>query len=414
MASFSYAALDDNGKEQKGIVEADTPRQVRQILRDQGLAPLQVDSAQLKTASNDGANVGEAYATPSLFNRGPSIKVGELATITRQLATLIQSSMPLEEALTAISQQSESDKLKGVVLAVRSKVMEGHSLADSMADFPRAFPVLYRATVSAGEHAGHLDLVLSRLADYTENTYQSRQKTKLAMLYPLILLVMSIAIVSGLMAFVVPDVVEVFIGQGQALPVLTQALISLSDFIVSYGLLVIVLLILAVSGLRYALQNKALKIHWDRRLLGLPLTGRFSRGTNTARYTSTLSILTSSGVPLVDAMKISAEVIENSFLQQAVTEATQQVREGGSLHQSLEQNGYFPPIMIHMIASGESSGDLDAMLERVAENQQRELDDLVTTLIGIFEPAMLLLMGGAVLIIVVAILQPIFDLNQLI
>lgn len=414
MASFSYAALDDNGNEQKGIIEADTPRQVRQILRDRGLAPLQVDSAQLKTASNDGANVGEAYATPSLFNRGPSIKVGELATITRQLATLIQSSMPLEEALTAISQQSESDKLKGVVLAVRSKVMEGHSLADSMADFPRAFPVLYRATVSAGEHAGHLDLVLSRLADYTENTYQSRQKTKLAMLYPLILLVMSIAIVSGLMAFVVPDVVEVFIGQGQALPVLTQALISLSDFIVSYGLLVIVLLILAVSGLRYALQNKALKIHWDRRLLGLPLTGRFSRGTNTARYTSTLSILTSSGVPLVDAMKISAEVIENSFLQQAVTEATQQVREGGSLHQSLEQNGYFPPIMIHMIASGESSGDLDAMLERVAENQQRELDDLVTTLIGIFEPAMLLLMGGAVLIIVVAILQPIFDLNQLI
>ena len=414
MASFSYAALDDNGKEQKGIIEADTPRQVRQILRDRGLAPLQVDSAQLKTASNDGANVGEAYVTPSLFNRGPSIKVGELATITRQLATLIQSSMPLEEALTAISQQSESDKLKGVVLAVRSKVMEGHSLADSMADFPRAFPVLYRATVSAGEHAGHLDLVLSRLADYTENTYQSRQKTKLAMLYPLILLVMSIAIVSGLMAFVVPDVVEVFIGQGQALPVLTQALISLSDFIVSYGLLVIVLLILAVSGLRYALQNKALKIHWDRRLLGLPLTGRFSRGTNTARYTSTLSILTSSGVPLVDAMKISAEVIENSFLQQAVTEATQQVREGGSLHQSLEQNGYFPPIMIHMIASGESSGDLDAMLERVAENQQRELDDLVTTLIGIFEPAMLLLMGGAVLIIVVAILQPIFDLNQLI
>ncbi|MDG1773296.1 MAG: type II secretion system inner membrane protein GspF [Oceanicoccus sp.] len=414
MASFSYAALDDNGNEQKGVIEADTPRQVRQILRDRGLAPLQVDSAQLKTASNDGANVGEAYATPSLFNRGPSIKVGELATITRQLATLIQSSMPLEEALTAISQQSESDKLKGVVLAVRSKVMEGHSLADSMADFPRAFPVLYRATVSAGEHAGHLDLVLSRLADYTENTYQSRQKTKLAMLYPLILLVMSIAIVSGLMAFVVPDVVEVFIGQGQALPVLTQALISLSDFIVSYGLLVIVLLILAVSGLRYALQNKALKIHWDRRLLGLPLTGRFSRGTNTARYTSTLSILTSSGVPLVDAMKISAEVIENSFLQQAVTEATQQVREGGSLHQSLEQNGYFPPIMIHMIASGESSGDLDAMLERVAENQQRELDDLVTTLIGIFEPAMLLLMGGAVLIIVVAILQPIFDLNQLI
>ncbi len=413
MASFSYAALDGNGKEQKGVIEADTSRQVRQILRDQGLAPLQVDSSQLKTASNDGAGPEEAGG-PSLFSRGPSIKVGELATITRQLATLIQSSMPLEEALTAISQQSESDKLKGIVLAVRSKVMEGHSLADSMADFPRAFPVLYRATVSAGEHAGHLELVLNRLADYSENSYKSRQKTKLAMLYPVILLIMSLAIVSGLMAFVVPDVVEVFIGQGQELPMLTQGLISLSDFIVSYGLLLIVCLVLAVSALRYALQNKALRIRWDRRLLGLPLIGRFSRGSNTARYASTLSILTSSGVPLVDAMKISGEVVENRFLQQSVTEATQQVREGGSLHQSLEQSGYFPPMMIHMIASGESSGELDSMLERVAENQQRELDDLVATLIGIFEPAMLLFMGGAVLIIVVAILQPIFDLNQLI
>ncbi|ARN75594.1 type II secretion system inner membrane protein GspF [Oceanicoccus sagamiensis] len=413
MASFSYAALDGNGKEKKGIIEADTSRQVRQILRDQGLAPLQVDSSQPRAANSDNAS-GDQTGSPAWLSRGPAIKVGELATITRQLATLIQSSMPLEESLKAISQQSESDKLRGVVLAVRSKVMEGHSLADSMADFPRAFPVLYRATVAAGEHAGHLELVLNRLADYTESSYKSRQKTKLAMLYPVILLVMSLAIVSGLMAFVVPDVVEVFVGQGQQLPILTQALISTSDFIVSYGLLVIVLAAMAVGAVRYALQNKALKVRWDRRLLTLPLIGRFSRGSNTARYASTLSILTSSGVPLVDAMKISAEVVENSFLQQSVTEATQQVREGGSLHKSLEHNGYFPPMMIHMIASGEASGDLDAMLARVAENQQRELDDLVATLIGIFEPAMLLLMGAAVLIIVVAILQPIFDLNQLI
>jgi general secretion pathway protein F len=340
--------------------------------------------------------------------------VAELATITRQLATLIQASMPLEEALTAISQQSQSNKLSSVVLAVRSKVMEGHALADGMADFPAAFPTLYRATVAAGEHAGHLDLVLNRLADYTENSYRSGQKAKLAMLYPVILFVMSVAIVSGLMAFVVPDVVEVFIGQGQQLPMLTRMLISMSDFIVDYGLLSLLVIVALVYAFRYTLQNKANKLRWDRRLLGMPLIGRFVRGSNTARYASTLSILTSSGVPLVDAMRIATEVVQNTCLQQSVNEAAQQVREGGSLHKALEQNGYFPPIMIHMIASGEASGELDAMLARVADNQQRELDDLIATLIGIFEPVMLLFMGFAVLIIVVAILQPIFDLNQLI
>lgn len=413
MAAFSYAALDQSGKEKKGIIQADTSRQVRQILREQGLAPLAVNNTVAnKSAEHSSSEKG--FFSSLFTSRGPSLSTAELAAITRQLATLIQASMPLEEALRAISQQSENNKLRSVVLAVRSKVMEGHSLAGSMADFPAAFPTLYRATVSAGEHAGHLDLVLNRLADYTENSYRSAQKAKLALLYPVILFVMSIAIVTGLMAFVVPDVVEVFIGQGQQLPVLTQALISLSDFVVDYGWLVVVAIALLVVAVRYALQNKANKLIWDKHLLKLPLLGRLARGSNTARYASTLSILTSSGVPLVDAMRIATEVVQNSLLQQSVGEATQQVREGGSLHNALEQSGYFPPIMIHMIASGEASGDLDAMLGRVAENQQRELDDLIATLIGIFEPAMLLFMGFAVLIIVVAILQPIFDLNQLI
>ncbi len=410
MAAFSYAALDESGIEQKGIVEADTSRQVRQILRDQGLAPLQV--------VNTGAKINPKNADEQRkllsFTRSPSLKVAELAVITRQLATLIQSAMPLEEALKAISQQTESNKIRGIVLNVRSKVMEGHSLAHSMADYPSAFPKLFRATVAAGEHSGHLELVLNRLADYTENTYQSRQKTKLAMLYPIILMVLSIAIVSGLMAFVVPDVVDVFIGQGQELPVLTRGLIGLSDFVVDYGLLLLVLMFVAVMVGRYALKNEAVKLRWHRLLLRMPMIGRFSRGSNTARYASTLSILTSSGVPLVDAMKIAGEVVENSFLQQAVHLATQQVREGGSLHKALEQSGYFPPIMIHMIASGEASGELDTMLQRISDSQQKELDNLVSTLIGVFEPVMLVFMGGAVLIIVVAILQPIFDLNQMI
>ena len=414
MAAFSYAALDASGNEQKGVVQADTSRQVRQLLRDQGLVPLSVDSAAANRDTGAKNSEDKNFLNSLFQSKGPSLNVGELATITRQLATLVQASMPLEEALSAISQQSDNDKLRSIVLVVRSKVMEGHTLADGMAEFPAAFPTLYRATVSAGEHAGHLDLVLNRLADYTENSHGSSQKAKLALLYPAILFVMSIAIVSGLMAFVVPDVVEVFIGQGQELPMLTRAMISLSDFVVDYGLLVLIVAVALIFSLKYALRNEGFRFMWDRQLLKLPLIGRVIKGNNTARYASTLSILTSSSVPLVDAMKIAAEVVQNTVLQQSVTEATQQVREGGSLHKALEQNGYFPPIMIHMIASGEASGDLDAMLGRVADNQQRELDNLIATLIGIFEPAMLLFMGCAVLVIVVAILQPIFDLNQLI
>ena len=410
MAAFSYTSLDLSGKEQKGILEADSSRQVRQLLREKGLTPLQVQHA---TSS-------KKTLTSSLGRgRDLSIKVGDLALITRQLATLIQSSMPLEEALNAVSKQSSSEKpgtskVSTIVLSVRSKVLEGHSLAESMADFPKAFPVLYRATVSAGEHAGHLDLVLNRLADYTENSYNSRQKAKLALLYPILLLIMSLAIVSGLMAFVVPDVVEVFVGQGRELPTLTRGLIALSDFIVSYGLFLILAIVILVNLLRMSLRREEIRLQWDKKLLRLPLLGRFIRGSNTARYASTLSILMSSGVPLVDAMKIAAQVISNSWLQQFVVAAGKQVREGGALHTALDGSGYFPPMMIHMIGSGEASGDLDKMLERVSESQQRELDTLVATLIGIFEPVMLLFMGVTVLVIVLAILQPIFDMNQLI
>ncbi|MFT5692041.1 MAG: general secretion pathway protein F [Oceanicoccus sp.] len=410
MPAFSYTSLDLSGKEQKGVLEADSSRQVRQLLREKGLTPLLVEHAT-STGKTSKSSLGRS--------RDLSIKVGELALITRQLATLIQSSMPLEEALNAVSKQSSSEKsgnskLSTIVLSVRSKVLEGHSLAESMGDFPKAFPVLYRATVSAGEHAGHLDLVLNRLADYTENSYNSRQKAKLALLYPILLLIMSLAIVSGLMAFVVPDVVEVFVGQGRELPTLTRGLISLSDFVVNYGLFLILAIIVLVNVLRMSLKRANVRLQWDRRLLRLPLLGRFIRGSDTARYASTLSILMSSGVPLVDAMKIAAEVISNTWLQQFVAAAAKQVREGGSLHTSLDSSGYFPPMMIHMIASGEASGDLDKMLERVSESQQRELDTLIATLIGIFEPVMLLFMGITVLVIVLAILQPIFDMNQLI
>ena len=406
MAAFAFAALDSNGKEQRGVLEADSSRQVRQQLRDRGLAPLRIEPAVKPAAQSRRIT----SSTVSLSG-GPKLSVAELALITRQLATLLQAAMPLEEALGAVSRQAEKQKVANIVLSVRSKVMEGHSLAHSMGEFPAAFPNLYRATVAAGEHSGHLDLVLGKLADYSENAYAARQKVQMALLYPSILLV---GIVAGLMTFVVPKVVDVIAGQGQELPMLTRGLIGLSYFVTHWGWLAVLLIIAAIFGVRRALRNEALRVRWHRRLLHLPLLGRLSRGSNTARFASTLSILTSSGVPLVDALSIGGAVLSNEWLKQAVAVVTQQVKEGSALHRSLEQSGYFPPMMISMIASGEVSGSLDTMLERVATSQQREFDNIVNTILGIFEPMMLLFMGVAVLLIVVAILQPIFSLNQLV
>ncbi|WP_339668015.1 type II secretion system inner membrane protein GspF [Dasania marina] len=404
MAAFSYTALNLQGKQSKGVLEGDSSRQIRQQLREQQLTPLEVRPL----AHDKGDNPGRQY------QRSPKLSVADLAMVTRQLATLVQASLPLEEALNTVARQTERAKVRGIILSVRAKVLEGHTLASGMADYPQAFPALFRATVAAGEHAGHLDLVLNKLADYCENSYASRQKALLALLYPVLLFIMAVAIVAGLMAFIVPDVVEVFVGQGQQLPVLTRGLIASSDFIVDYGLLLLLLLIVAIACFKLALNKPGFRLWVDKQLLHLPLVKRLTRGGNCARYASTLSILTTSGVPLVDAMHIAAQVMANSFLKQRVMAAAQQVREGGSLHRSLEQCGYFPPMMVHMIASGELSGELDSMLGRVADHQQKELDNLIATLVGFFEPVMLLFMGGAVLIIVIAILQPIFDLNTLI
>lgn len=407
MPAFSYVALDSGGRQTKGILEADSNRQIRQQLREKGFIPLEI---RRLTHDNQRQAAGDSKA---LLSFRVTLSVSALAMLMRQLATLVQAGMPLEESLNAVAQQTESSKVRGILLSVRSRVMEGHDLASSLAEFPRAFPLLLRATVAAGEQSGHLDIVLSKLADYSEKSYASRQKALLALLYPMLLLLMSITIVTGLMAFVVPDVVEVFIGQGQSLPALTQGLINLSDFIVNYGALLLLLLLLIVVAVRYALRQAVIKLQCDRYLLTLPLFGRLIQGGDTSRYSSTLAILTSSGVPLVEAMDIASQVLNNTWIKHQVLKANQTVREGGGLHQALEKTDCFPPMMIHMIASGESSGELDAMLGRVADFQQNALDNLVAMVVGLFEPLMLLFMGGAVLIIVVAILQPIFELNNL-
>lgn len=408
MAAFGYVALEPTGKQQKGVLEADSARHARQMLRDRGLTPIQVDVAVAQSRER----AGSRERGLSLF--GPRLSGSELAAVTRQLATLVEAGLPIADAINVVAQQTESAGARSLLMSVRTRVLEGHTLAASLGEYPTAFPDLYRATVAAGEHSGHLDQVLEHLADHVETAQASRQKVQLAMLYPAILLIVAVLVVSGLMVFVVPDVVGVFVGQGQALPPLTSALIATSDFVVAWGIWCLAGVAALVAAFRYALRNEAFRLRVDRRLLSMPLLGRISRGYNTARFSSTLSILTSSGVPLVDAMGIAGEVLSNSWLQSKVREATRQVREGSSLKASLERSGYFPPMMIHMIGSGEASGSLDQMLARVASSQQRSMDNLIAALLGLFEPLMLLFMGGCVLLIVVAILQPIFNLNTLI
>ena len=407
MAAFSYAALDTTGKQQKGILEGDSARQVRQLLRDQGLMPLEVEP----TAQKEG-EAGTQGASFSLF--GPSLSAGDLALITRQLSTLVQAAIPLEEALAAVAKQSDKARVNGIMSAVRAKVMEGHTLAGSLGEFPRVFPDLYRSTVAAGESAGHLDAVLDNLADYTESSQAARQKVQMALIYPAILLLMAVSVVGLLMVFVVPDVVKVFTGQGQELPWITQALINTSDVIVNQGWLIVLGFIALVVLARSALSRPAFRLSWHTQLLRMPLIGRIVRGTNTAQFASTLSILASSGVPLVEALRIAGAVLGNERLKKNVQRAEQQVREGASLNRALAQGGYFPPMMLHMIASGEQSGELDQMLKRTADSQQRDLEALIGTLLGVLEPLMLLFMGGCVFVIVIAIMLPIINLNSII
>ena len=404
MAAFEYVALNERGREEKGVLEADGMRQVRQLLRDRGLAPLSVSAAV--EAKESTTNLRSWFR--------PSLGVKDRALITRQMATLIAAALPVEEALLAVSQQTEKRALQSMLLAIRSKVMEGFSLTDSLADYPRAFPNLYRATIAAGEATGHLDLILNRLADFTESQHLARQKIQQALVYPIILFVLTIVILAGLLGYVVPDIVKVFRDSEQELPRLTSGLIAVSDFLQDNGLVIFSLVVVTVVAIRQLLTIESIRRSYDRRLLHVPLVAKMSRGFNTAQFASTLSILNSSGVPLVDAMRISGQVLSNSWLREKVTEATVKVSEGTSLKVALEQSGYFPPMMLHMIASGEASGELDDMLTRTADHMQQDVEALTGILLSLFGPMMLLIMGGAVFIIVMAILLPIMNLNQLV
>lgn len=322
MAAFEYIALTQTGKEQKGVIEGDSIKQVRQSLRDKQLAPMQVTPAKNKSQSSGGG---------FSVQRSHRISVHELALFTRQLATLIQAGMPLEECLRAVGEQSGKNKIKAMVMSVRAKVLEGFSLADSFAEYPNVFPKLYRATIAAGEHAGHLDLVLNRLADYTESRHKSRQKIKMAMMYPIILLSASLIIVGFLLGYVVPDIVKVFINSNQALPLLTEIIIAASDGVKASWHFILLTVILLVVGVKQGMRFNGFRYKVHRFILMLPLMGNLTKNTETARFISTLSILSKSGVPLVDGLRIAVEVVSNEVLKSKVGNTAQVVSEGASL-----------------------------------------------------------------------------------
>ncbi len=404
MGAFEYTAINTAGREKKGVIEGDTARAVRQKLREQGLIPLAVETA----AEREQRRARRGFT----FKR--RISPSDLSLVTRQIATLVASGLPVEEALAAAAQQNDKPRLQSMLMAVRGKVMEGHSLASGMAEFPHVFPEIFRATVTAGEQTGHLDAVLERLADYAENRQDLRQKLSLALVYPILLTVVATGIVIGLMTYVVPQVVQVFANLNQTLPLVTRILIGLSAGLRQWGWLVLLILLAALVVARQALKHPGPRRRFHGHLLSIPVVGRVVRGVNTARFTRTLSILSGSGVPVLEALRISADVISNLPMRDAVQEASARVREGAAINKALAQRKLFPPMTIHLIASGEQSGTLDTMLERAAINQERELSALISGLLSVLEPVMILVMGAIVLFIVLAILLPIFNLNQLV
>jgi general secretion pathway protein F len=408
MPAFEYQALDARGRSKSGMLEGDSARQVRQSLRDQGLAPTQVKlTSQVSGEEPAAANFFSGFFQPTLT-------VSERALITRQLATLIAAGLPIEESLLAVSRQTELPKTQKMLVTVRTRVLEGFSLARSLEVFPKAFPELFRATIAAGESSGHLEAVLNQLADFSESQYESATRIQQALVYPVILFVLTVLILAGLLGYVVPDIVAVFADTGQALPDLTRLIIALSDFVAGYGWLVGLVLIATAIGIRQILSLASYRLRFDQFLLRAPLVAKMSRGRNISQFASTLSILSASGVPLVEAMKIAGAVVSNTWLRAEVDAATVRVSEGSSLQAALQASGYFPPMMLYMIASGESSGELDGMLARVARYLQQDVEALLATLLSLIGPLMLVVMGGAVFTIVMAILLPIINLNQMV
>jgi len=398
MGAYQYQALKKSGNTCKGVIEADSQRHARQLLRDQGLIPTLILPPQ----------------SSHLIKRKDKLSTQDLSLFTRQLATLLAAGIPVEESLKGVSEQTERDNVRRLIIGVRSKVMEGYALAQAMSEYPDVFPELYRATVAAGEQTGRLDVVLEKLADYTENQQQIKQKIQQALIYPVIMIVVSSAIISFLLAFVVPKIIDVFTSSGQSLPAMTTVLIVLSSFIKKYGLYVLMVIILSLVMFKRSLAKPRVLTAWHRTLLKLPIVAYLIKTVNVARYIHTFGILFAAGVSVLETMHVASSLISNTIMQKAFETAATRVKEGASISQALKDTGFLGAMAIHLIASGEKSGQLSAMMERTAQHLDNEVRRLIDTALTLLEPLVILFMGAVVLFIVLATLLPIFSMEQLV
>lgn len=402
MGAYNYRALDSKGRELKGVLEGDSERHIRQQLRDQKLAPLDINEVFQQAKEIKGVSTRHRIAGT------------ELTLITQQLSTLLTASMPLEEALLTTSAQTQKLFIKSILLRVRARVLEGHSFATALADFPSSFTELYRATVAAGEQVGRLDVVLLRLSEYLERQQAIKQKIQMALVYPALLTLISLSIVTFLLVYVVPKMVGIFSDLNQDLPTLTKVLINVSQVIKIYWPYALTTLCILIFLIRYYLKREKVRRAYHRLLLNIPAISYFVKTVNTARFLRTFGILSNAGVPVLEAMRVAAKLLTSIPIQEGIADAVLKVREGTDISHAIEHTGYFSPMAIHLIASGESSGKLELMLERAANYQDQAVTRLIDTGLTLFEPLMILFMGLIILFIVLAILLPIFEMNQLI
>ena len=398
MGAYLYQALKKSGNTCKGVIEADSERHARQLLREMALIPTHIQTLKksITTQHKD------------------KLSAQDLALITRQLATLLEAGIPVEESLKGVSEQTENDKTRQLIIGVRSKVMEGYALAQAMAEYPAVFPEIYRATVAAGEQTGRLDLVLQKLADYTENQQQILQKIQQALIYPALMIIVSTTIICFLLTFVVPKIIEVFTSSGQTLPEMTRILVGISTFIKSYGLYALGSMLILIIAFKRSLKNPRIHMIWHRTLLNLPIISYLIKSINVARYVHTFGILFAAGVNVLETMQVSASLVSNLVMRNAFDTAAARVKEGTGISVALKDTGFLKPMATHLIASGEKSGQLSAMMERAAQHLDNEVKRLIDTALSLLEPLVILLMGAVVLFIVLATLLPIFSMEQLV
>ena len=408
MPAFEYKAVDQNGRNKKGFLEGDSARHVRQLLKEQKLIPIEVDAVkgEIKTNKTGFINTNST--------RRLKLSNTDSALITRQFATLLGSGLNIEECLTVLIAQSEKHKTKSILSGIRARIVEGYSMVDALEQYPRSFPEIYRAAVAAGEHSGNLATVMDNLANYLEERQSLQQRLSIALIYPIILTTVSVLIVTALLTFVVPKVVVVFEGANQTLPILTRIMIATGDFLRANYITMTLSICALVLGLNALFKRPKPRLWLDNLILKFPMTSQLSREINSARLARTLAIMIQSGVPLLTAMRSAEGVLSNTLLRSELQKSAIDVSEGSSINKALIRHNRFSPLFTQMIASGEASGRLGEMLEKSANALETGVKNRLAVIMGLFEPIIILIMGGLVMLIVLAILLPVFDMNTLI